>query len=88
MGNLNARSKHYEACYECANRREGCHSDCEEYAKEVILGAILDAEDKKISAMRKDEYAVREQKAMRIANSCPAANKVMRKSGYIRNRGR
>lgn len=88
LGNLNARSKYFKACKDCAKRCEGCHSGCEEYAKEVILGAILEDEDRKRSAMRQDEYAVLESRAVKIANSTPEANKAMRKNGYIRRRGR
>lgn len=87
-GNLNARGKYYKACNGCKKRCEGCHSDCEEYAKEVILGAILEDDEKKNKAMRDDEYAVREKKAMRVARSSPGAKKAMQKNGFIRRRGR
>lgn len=82
------RSKHYRACTNCQKRTSDCHSSCEEYAKEVLLGIILEAEAKKENAKREDEYAVRERKAIRIAKSCPGAKKQMQKSGYINRRGR
>ena len=85
-GEMNGRSKFFKVCKECDQRYEGCHGDCEAYAKEVILGAILEADDKKTNAKRDDEYIVHEKRAKRIASSCPGAKKAMRKSGYIRNR--
>lgn len=84
-GNLNGRSKFFKACKDCVDRHDDCHSDCKTYAEEVILGVILGGEDKKANAMREDEYAVREKRARRIANSCPGAKKTMRKSGFTRN---
>ena len=82
------RSQHYKSCRSCSERSESCHYGCEDYAKEVILGVLLEALARKESEKRADEYAVREKKALRISKSCPKAGKVMRKSKYMRNRGR
>ncbi len=88
IGNLNGRGKYFKVCENCTKRCEGCHGGCEEYAKEVILGAIFTDADKKTKVKRDDEYAVREKKAVRVANSCPGGKKVMQKNGFIRRRGR
>lgn len=86
---VSERSRNYRACKECTrNRSEGCHSSCAEYAAEVILGIMLESEEKKEAQKRADTYAVGEQKAMRIAKSCPGAKKGMRDNHLIRKQGR
>lgn len=86
---VSERSKNYKACKKCTrNRSENCHSSCDEYATEVILGILLETEEKKAVQKRVDSYAVCEKKALRIAKSSPGAKKKMRMNGYIRNQGR
>ena len=87
IGRLNKSSEHYKACEGCKKRIEGCHGSCEEYAKEVILGAILASEEKKEKNERDDRYVVASNRAVRIAKSSPGAKKSMRKNVYIRRRG-
>lgn len=85
---VSERGRHYRACLKCSKRAENCHSNCEEYAAEVILGIMLEPDAKKATQKRADEYAVRERKAICIAKSCPGSKKRMRASGYIRKQGR
>lgn len=85
---VSERNKQYKACAGCGKRSENCHGTCEEYAKEVILGAILESIENKEKAQREDEYLVRETKALRISKSCPGAKKTMQKNGYMKKRGR
>ena len=82
------RSKHYTSCRNCTKRSDTCHSECEEYAKEVIFGIILEAEAKKETEKRLADYDVHERRAVRISKKSPAAKKAMRKNGFIRRRGR
>ncbi len=85
---VSERGRNYQACMKCSKRTENCHSNCEEYAAEVILGIMLEHDAKRAAQRNADEYAVRERKAICIAKSCPSACKRMRASGYIRKQGR
>ena len=84
---LTERSEQYTACEGCKKRAEGCHSGCEDYAKEVILGTILEADARKEEAKRLDEYSVHAARAWRVVKSNPRCKKYMLSNGYIRNRG-
>ena len=82
------RGKYFKTCKGCEKRSEGCHSKCEEYAKEVILGVILECDETKERATNSDVYGIYEAKVTRIANSCPSAARSIRKNRILRNRGR
>lgn len=84
---LSMSSEQFKGCENCKKRSEGCHSGCEDYAKEVILGAIIASEEKKKRKERDDRYEVAEKRAVRIAKSSPEMAKQMRKNPYVRRRG-
>lgn len=85
---LTDRSQFYNACNGCQKRTEGCHGSCEEYAKEVILGALLEASERKERAKRDDEFALSAKRAWRVIKSNPRCKKYKLNNGYVRNIGR
>ena len=85
---ISEKSKHYKCCANCGKRRVECHIGCEDYAKEVILGAILTAEEKTEKAKQEDSYNVYERRIVRIAKrSGSSSKKTMRKNRMMHKRG-
>lgn len=83
-----ARSKYFKACKNCSKRSGGCHAGCEEYAKEVILGIILEVEERREMERKNAEYEAHEAKVYRtMKRAAPSVKRSMRKSGYIRKGG-
>lgn len=82
------RSKYYTACHDCKKRSSTCHGDCKEYAIEVIVGTLIEAEERKEIARREDEYMIHETRAIRVCKrSGKKLKKLMQNNSYLKRRG-
>lgn len=90
---MNPITLHYEnnsvfvACKGCTRRSSTCRAGCEEYAKEAILSAMIDAQRCKEARYREDSYRQMEERAMRVYKNTPKSErKYLRNNTYIKSR--
>ena len=86
MKELINRSRLYSACDSCSKRSDTCHAQCTEYATEVILGVIVEANDRQIVKQRLDQFGVAQKRAYRMLKRGSSTKSAMRNNPYVKSR--
>lgn len=86
MKELINRSRLYDACNGCEKRTDTCHAGCTEYAAEVILGVIVEANDRPIIKQRLDQFEVAQKRAYRMLKRGSSTKGALRNNPYVKSR--